>query len=266
MLARLTFFGVGAFWVIMNVLLWQLEYGVRGGDTEVPPALVWRKILTAPDASSLSIFQKDQRTGYCEISTGVGQQMATFDESRPPSEGLLPMLDYQLHLAGNFSLGDFTNRIKFEGRLRFNHFRKWKDFSFRITTHGAVIEVASLATNQTVHFKISSDGTALLERNLTFAELEDPGAAIRLLGGNALGDFWGALNPMEHLSAGKSQGLEWDAWRTRVKIGSEFVPIYRMQTTLLGHQLVLDVSPVGEILRIDLPDDICVRIDEWNKP
>jgi len=36
----------------MELSVWRLEYGSRGGDTEVPPQLVWRKVLTAPDASS----------------------------------------------------------------------------------------------------------------------------------------------------------------------------------------------------------------------
>jgi hypothetical protein len=44
------------------------------------------------------------------------------------------------------------------------------------------------------------------------------------------------------------------------------VPIYRLETSVLGHPIVVDVSTLGEILRIDLPDDISARIDEWNKP
>ena len=34
-------------------------------------------------------------------------------------------------------------------------------------------------------------------------------------------------------AAGNS--IEWDARRTRVKIGSEAVPVYRLETSLLGH-------------------------------
>ena len=72
MCARLTFLGITAFWVTMNVLLWRVEFGARGGDTPVPAHLVWHKILTAPDASSLSVYQKGERMGYCEFSTGRG--------------------------------------------------------------------------------------------------------------------------------------------------------------------------------------------------
>ncbi|HEX9046390.1 MAG TPA: hypothetical protein VF988_05130, partial [Verrucomicrobiae bacterium] len=120
MIARLTFVGIVVFWLAMNFWLWRIEYGSRGGDTPVPVQLVWRKILTAPDASSLSVYQNGERMGYCELSTSVGQQMATYDEDKPPPEGISTRTGYQVHLAGNVSLGDFTNRVKFDGRLQFS--------------------------------------------------------------------------------------------------------------------------------------------------
>ena len=86
MIARLPFLVFAGFWVTMNVLLWRMEFGSDGGDIPVPLQLVWRKILTAPDASSLSVYQNGERTGYCELSTSVGQQMATLDENKPPPE------------------------------------------------------------------------------------------------------------------------------------------------------------------------------------
>ena len=58
--------------------------------------------------------------GYCEFSTGVGQQMAALDEDRPPPEGLVARAGYQIHLAGNVALGDFTNRLKFDGARPFS--------------------------------------------------------------------------------------------------------------------------------------------------
>src|SRR5450756_2544250 len=126
MTARLTFCGIAAFWVTMNILLWRTEYGVRGGDTPVPFELVWRKILTAPDASSLSVYQNRDRMGYAEFSTSVGQSMAALDEDKLPPEGLIKRAGYQVHLAGNVALGDFTNRLKFDGRVMFTSARQWQ--------------------------------------------------------------------------------------------------------------------------------------------
>lgn len=266
MLARLTFLGVVAFWITMNVQLWRLEFGARGGDTPVPTTLVWHKILTAPDASSLSVYQKSERMGYCEFSTGVGQQMAVFDEGKPPAEGFTPHEGYQLHVAGNVSLGDFTNRIKFDGRIHFDRLRHWDEFGLRITSRMAVMEIYSQATNQTAHVKMSSQGLTLLERDITFDELDDPGDLVRVLTGNAMGDFLGMLDPGEILPATELQRIEWDARRTRVRIGTEAVPVYRLETTVLGHSITIDVSTLGEILRVDLPEGISARIDEWSKP
>jgi len=266
MCARLTFLAIVAFWLTMNALLWRAEFGVRGGDTPVPAQLVWRKILTAPDASSLSVYQNGDRMGYCELSTGVGQQMATFDESKPPAEGFTAHPGYLLHVAGNVSLGDFTNRLKFDGRLRFDRLRQWEELNLKITSRLTVIEIHSLASNHTARVKWSSDGMPLLEREVAFKDLQDPGAILRALAGNPAGDFWGAFDAASLLPDTAAQRIEWDTRRTRVKIGSETVPIYRLETSVLGHPLTVDVSVLGEILRIELPGDISARIDEWGKP
>ncbi len=193
MTARLTFLGITIFWVTMNALLWRVEFGARGGDTPVPAQLVWRKILTAPDASSLSVYQAGERMGYCEVSTGVGQQMAAFDEARPPAEGFVAHPGYLLHLAGNISLGDFTNRLKFDGRLLLDRQRQWEELNLRITSRLMVIEIHSLASNQTARVKLSNDGVLLLERDVTFTDLQDPGAILRALTGEVAGDFWAPL-------------------------------------------------------------------------
>jgi len=250
----------------MNVLLWRAEFGGRGGDTPVPLELVWRKILTAPDASSLSVYQKGDRMGYCEVSTGVGQQMASFEEGKPPPEGFASHAGFLLHIAGNISVGDFTNRIKFDGRVSFNPQRQWQEINFRITSRLALVEIHSLATNGTAHLKLMNDGTPLFEREATFAELQNPGSLLHLLAGGTVADFLDAPD-MAALAAGSTaQKMEWDARRTRVQLGSEAVPVYRLETSFLGRPIVVDVSTLGEILRVDLPGDINARIDEWNKP
>ena len=159
--ARLTFLAIAAFWLTMNVLLWRAEYGSHSGGTPVPVELVWRKILPAPDASSLSVYQNGDRTGYCELSTSVGQEMAAADADRPPPAGLVRQAGYQIHLAGNIALGDFTNRVKFDGRLNFSPAREWREIELKISSHQVVVEIHSLATNQTVHLKINSGGGML---------------------------------------------------------------------------------------------------------
>ena len=265
MTARLTFLAIAGFWLTMNFLLWRAEYGQHAGDTPVPVALVWRKILTAPDASSLSVYQKSDRMGYCEISTGIGQEMANADADKLPPENLARRAGYQLHLAGNVSFGDFTNRMKFDGQLRFSNARRWQELTLKITTRPAVVEIHSLATNQTVHVKITS-GDGVMERNLALADLQSPAALLRAFVGDFADPLLGTLDLPDFKMLAGDRPLEWIAIRTRVKIGTEPVPVYRLSTSVLGHDIVMDCSTLGEVLRVDLPGNISARIDEWSRP
>ena len=199
MIARLPFLVIAAFWVTMNVLLWRMEFGSHGGDMPVPLQLVWRKILTAPDASSLSVYQNGERTGYCELSTSVGQQMATLDENKPPPESFATRTGYQLHLAGNISLGDFTNRLKFDGRIQFSLKRTWEEITLKITSHLATVEIHSLATNQLVHVRVIGDNEAM-ERDLPFADLDNPSALIRAFTGNFADALLGTMDLPDFMS------------------------------------------------------------------
>lgn len=262
---RLTFLGLTIFWVTMNVLLWRVEFGARGGDTPVPLKLVWKKILTAPDASSLSVYQNGERMGYCEFSTSVGQQMATLDEDKPPPDNLAAHNGYQIHIAGNVALGDFTNRLKFDGRIQFAYNRQWQELNLRFATHTASIEIHSVATNQTAHIKIINDGS-VIERDLTYDELSNPSAIVRVFAGNFADAFIGLADLPQFTPDQGAQKIEWDARRTRVKVGTESVPVYRLETAILSYNVSIDVSTLGEILCVQLPNNITAQIDEWNHP
>jgi len=266
MIPRLTFLLITAFWVAMNVLLWRAVYDSHGVGVRVPVVLVWQKILTAPDISSLNILEDGQRTGFCEFSTSVEQEMATLDEGKPVPQGLNTRAGYQVRFNGNTGLGDFTNRLKFDGRMRFGHQRQWEELNLKISSRTTVIEIHSLATNQIAHVKLSSEGVTLLEHNIAFDQLQNPEIILGLLGGNPASGFLGPLDLAEVLPGAAAGKLEWDARRTRVKIGAEAVPIYRVETSFLGHSIIADISTLGEILSIQLPDDINARIDEWTKP
>ena len=87
MISRVSFWTIAAFWVVMNALLWRVEYG-SGSGASVPVDFVWRKILTAPDPSSLTVYQDGKKTGFCEFATSVEQALAGLDEEALPPEGM----------------------------------------------------------------------------------------------------------------------------------------------------------------------------------
>jgi hypothetical protein len=266
MIPRLTFFFIAAFWVTMNVLLWRAEYGAHGGEISVPVELVWRKILTAPDASSLNVFQDGQRTGFCEFSTGVGTEMAELDENSPPPEGIAAHAGYKIQMNGNVGIGEFTNRVHFNGQLQFSSAREWRELNLKVSSRLGTVEIHSLATNQTVHLKITSDG-ATIERDLKFADLQNPNALLRAFAGDFGGGFLGRfdLPGVPQNSAALAQNIRWEAHRDRLMIGREPVSVYRLETQVLQNKIVIYVSTLGEILRVKLPGGITATLDAWGK-
>jgi hypothetical protein len=267
MIPRATFFFIAAFWVTMNLLLWRAEYGAHGGEISVPVELVWRKILTAPDASSLNVFQDGKRTGFCEFSTAVGTEMAQLDENSPPPAGAATHAGYKIQMNGNVGLGEFTNRVHFNGQLQFSSARAWRELNLKISSRLGIVEIHSLATSQNAHLKITGAG-ATIERDLAFTDLQNPNALLRAFAGDFGGGFFGGfeLPIIPQNSAALAQNIRWDAHRDRLKISGEPVSVYRLETQVLQNKIIIYVSTLGEILRVELPGGITAEIEELGKP
>jgi hypothetical protein len=267
MIPRLTFLSITAFWVAMNALLWRAEYGSHGTGVSVPVDLVWRKILTAPDVSSLTVFQDGQKNGFCQFSTSVEQAMAALDEDKLPPEGIVARAGYQIRFDGNVSLGEFTNRLNFSGRLQFSSNRAWRELNLKLSSHFATVEIHSVAADQTVHLKINSDGAGI-EHDFTFADLQNPNELLRAFAGNSWGGSLSGLDwpAVPQTPVALAGNLHWEAHHERLMMGREPVSAYRLETRVLDHPVVIDVSILGEILRIELPGGVTATLDEWSKP
>lgn len=263
MIPRLAFFLVAAFWVAMNALLWRAEYGSRGSGLSVPVDLVWRKILTAPDASSLTVYQDGKKSGFCQFATSVEQAMSALEEDALPPEGILKQAGYQIRFDGNVSIGAFTNRFTFNGRIQFLSSRDWRELHLKLSAHGDAVEIHSLATNQTVHLKITGDG-AVIEREFTFADLQNPNTLLRAVAGDLGGGWLGELDlfPRPQTPGAPTVDLRWEARHDRLMVGPEPVSAYRLETRILDHPVVIYASTLGEILRVELPGGITAVLDQ----
>jgi len=263
MIPRLTFLSIAAFWVAMNILLWRSEYGSRGSGIPVPVDLVWRKVLTAPDTSSLTVYQDGQKTGFCEFSTSVEQAMAVLDEDKPPPEGIVARAGYQIRFDGNVSVGEYTNRLTFDGRIQFSSSRAWRELNLKLSSHGAAVEIHSAATNQTIHLKITGDG-AVIERDFTFADLQNPNTLLHTFAGDFGGGLLGDLDlpAVPQTPAALAGSLRWEAHHDRLMVGREPVSAYRLETRVLDHPIVIYVSTLGEILRVELPGGMTAVLDQ----
>jgi hypothetical protein len=263
MIPRLVFGSIAAFWVAMNALLWHVEYGSRGGGISVPPDLVWRKILTAPDASALTVYQSGRRTGFCQFATSVEQAMSTLEEGALPPEGILKQAGYQVRFDGNVSVGAFTNRFVFNGRIRFSSSRTWRELNLKLSRRADAVEIRSVATNQAIHLKITSDGAAI-ERDFTFAELQNPGALWRAVAGDLSDGLPGELDlfALLQMPGAPAAGLRWEAHHDRLLVGREPVSAYRLETRVLDQPVVIHASMLGEILRVELPGGVTAVLDQ----
>jgi hypothetical protein len=267
MIPRIVFLFIAVFWIAMNVLLWRAEYVQGGAGIRVPAALVMQKVLTAPDISSLTVFQGGERIGFCEFSTSVEQEMATLDEGKPVPEGVNNRAGYQIRFNGNVSLGDFTNRMTFNGTLEFTRQRAWRELNLKVSSHFATMEIHSLAAERSVRLIITSDDIST-ERVFRFDDLENPNALLHAFAGNPGSDWVEGLDLP--VISGKpdllAQTIHWEAHLDRLTIGRESVPAYRLEARVLGHPIIIYVSTLGEILHVALPGGVTAAFDQLGNP
>jgi hypothetical protein len=267
MIPRIAFLLIAAFWAAMNVLLWRAEYVQGGAGIRVPTALVMQKVLTAPDISSLTVFQGGDRIGFCEFSTSVEQEMASLDEGKPVPEGVNNRAGYQIRFNGNVSLGDFTNRLTFNGNLAFTRQRAWRELNLKVSSHFATVEIRSLAAERSVHLTISSDDLST-ERTFRFDDLENPNGLLHAFAGSP-GSGWVEGLDLPVIS-GKpdllAQKIHWEAHLDRFRLGRESVPAYRLEARVLDHPIVVYVSTLGEILQVELPGGVTAAFDQLGNP
>jgi len=113
-----------------------------------------------------------------------------------------------------------------------------------------------------MHFQITSDGVNY-ERVLSFADLQNPNALLRGLGGGLANEL--DLPVVPSSPAATADTIKWVAYRDRLTIGHEPVTAYRLETRVLDQPAVFYISSLGEILRAELPGGMTAELDEWNK-
>lgn len=266
MAARIALGFTALFWVVMSVLLWRAEYGPRDAGADVVPVrLVWSKILTAPDSSSLSIWQGERQLGFGHWVTSVGEEFAELEEA--PPEGLLAKVrNHQLKFDGNLTWPGEELRLRFECAVKFSTNQTWQEFSLRVSSRPLIWEVRALAAEELVHFH-TEDGDRKFDRTFRFAELRNPQALVAEFAGPSGSGLLTALGmPVAPVANGSSSPvLDWEASSVFLSIGNEPIRVFRLQTRLLDRfRIRIFVSRAGEILRVELPNGIVLKHDQIN--
>ena len=257
----LFFFSATLFFLTMNVLLWRSEFGnhTQLGST-LPAEVVWQKVLTAPDQSSLEIRHHGKRIGDARWVPSFADAAARFGETPDdlPPEGMVnQLLSYNVDCDGSIALEEL-NRLRFSFHVRLDTNHAWQEFSLRLSMRPSVWELESVAAEQSLTFR-RDDDTGKLERRIRFSDLKNPDKLLQQFAGPLLpGALKAAGLPLTSTDPGSSAlGLVWEARNDWLKVGKNRMRVYRLQARLLDRfQALLFVSPVGEIMRIQLPDDL----------
>ncbi|MFM1767782.1 MAG: hypothetical protein RJA22_311 [Verrucomicrobiota bacterium] len=272
MRARLPFLLVTAFFVTMNVLLWRSEFGAgRRLGAPLPAETVWEKVLTSPDHSSLEIRHRGVKIGRATWSASINESFVgeLLNTDDVPPEGMVKAVTgYRLDFDASFTLEDLT-RLKVDCHLNLSTNQAWQELGLKVALRPAVAfwEIRASAEAGTLRF-LFDEGEGVQEKALRFADLRDPQALARSLGSPMLPAALATLglslpanpavtNRTATPSPAPGLGLHWEARHDTLRVGRNPVRVYRVEARLFDRfKAAFVVSPVGEILRVELPNDI----------
>jgi len=264
MLSKTVTIVITAFFIIMNALLWHWELGGRNDlGSPVAPRTVFERILTAPDFSSMEIIHHGNKVGHCRWVPAIGEERAVGQVmSEEPPEGMVKRaLNYTLDVSGNIFL-DQTQRVRFTADLRLSTNYVWEQFGLRIGLRPTEWTVRTVAAEEKVYLTVDEGDTGF-QRVFAFRDLRNPEKLLREFGGPLLPATLAAFGfsmPTADSLQSVSLGLKWEAHQDRLAIGNARLRCYRLRARLFDrYEIVLFVSPIGEILRVELPDQIVLR-------
>jgi hypothetical protein len=264
MRSRIFFLAVLSFWLAMNGLLWRSQWGAHSRiGSAVPAEVVWEKILSAPDASSLGIYDHTNKVGLCHWIANVGNSPLASnkilaDDYAPDGKGE-QVTGYSLAFEGSATLAN-TNRIRFEATLELASNRAWRNFHLRVSLRPRVWDVRAAAAAEKLVLKVE-DSNGSWQRTLNFSDRRDPEAMWSEMGGTGVlsllaGDGW---TPSQESLSGLAGAVEWQAHEDWIQVGHNKARAYRLETEFLGRHIYLFTSRVGEILWVEFPDKITLR-------
>lgn len=267
MLSRSILALIVAFFLVMNFLLWRSEIAGRNNvRSTIPAEIVWKKILTAPDISSLEIQQGGQKLGSIRWIPSVGEELRSgrvLTEEAPPEGMIKGFSSYTLELDGHIMVEELE-RVRFNFGLTLGTNYAWQEFNLRLILRPNIVEIQSIATNHTLQLTMI-DGTQRTERVFTFEELRNPQKLLRELAGPWLpAELLAMALPFGVNSAPTpaSLGLEWTARSDTLQFGSARIRGYRLNASVLDRfHASLFVNTLGEIIRLDLPNQIVIIND-----
>jgi hypothetical protein len=263
MIRIVSFAFIGLFWVLMSALLWRSEFGSGSKVAAmVPPDSVWEKVLTAPDDSSLSINIGGKKVGYLRIRPRVNESEIDTKVANPNEiEGIVrKVLEYNFQIEGSLVAQIIGRSVRFDSEFVFDPAFAWQRFRAEAIIRPNRWEIKSNAADREVWLQ-STDGHTEWIHSFPFDDLLNPQRLLSQVESPVLATLLpqvlSAANSTNNATPSVAPGLKWETRMEWLRIGRSRVRIYRAEAKLLDqYRIIVLVSRVGEILRIELPGEI----------
>src|SRR5206468_12628795 len=158
-------------------------------------------------------------------------------------------------LEGNVLPGQAARRVRFNLRLEFATNHAWRELSVRVATRPSVWTVHAVTADETLDLEYE-DESGKWSRTFAFDELRDPRKLLEEFGSPLPLTLVGPIAGLEQPKP-LSLGLRWEERNDWLGIGHSQVRVYRLHARLLDrYQVVVVVSRVGEIMRVELPNGL----------
>jgi hypothetical protein len=264
MRSKLFFAAIATFWVVMNVLLWRSQSAAHSKiGSAVPIEVVWDKILTAPDNSSLDVYDHDKKIGFCQWTATVGSTTEalkqTLADDYEPDGSIPAPTGYSLSLDGNTAIFA-TNRVRFGIHLRLATNQTWQDFHLTAKLRPTSVDVHAIEAAGKVVVKVDGEN-GVWQRVFKFSELEHPETLLAEAGLNGLPAGLMMQNAYVTQNAAHHTSEAHEDW---MQFGHSRVQVYRLETVILGQHLFVFTSRVGEILWVEGPNKLTLRNEAFS--
>jgi hypothetical protein len=256
----LVFAALALFWGTMNVWLWESEMGEIGaGGGRVSTDVVWERILTAPDPSTLEVRYQGKGAGFIHWYPDPGEDAAGRNllesEAYVPEGMVRAARGYDVRLEGQVQWASLQTRFRFHLQLSLDTNRVWKTLKLEAGSRPAQLTLEARATDRVLEWRLGQ-GDGALGARLTFDELQDPRNLFRDLDAPVA---LALAAPLAQWPASTNlQGaLRWEARQGWMPLGNSRIRVYRLRVRLADrHDLVAYVNRAGEILKIELPGGV----------
>jgi hypothetical protein len=245
--------------VVMNMLLWRVEYSGSGGGNRVSQGVVLDKIFNAPDSSDLRVFQNGKPLGFVRWEIIPDEVLA--GGTNQPVGRVESIRGYTLLLDGRIDVTPLGTKLRFNLSSLLDAKLDWQLLDATVDLPPSIWSFTAASTNQVISVK--HDGAlGQWERSLPLEKLRDPVSVLESLAGPVVTPLLTPLlpsgSPFGQVEGGQPVlGIEWVAYNDAVRIGKARVRVYRLEAEFSSDQVVtILVSRVGEILRVALPGQL----------